>query len=172
MGLEILNMDNDTLNTGDFRILAEILKHPKVLELDSDYPSNDRDFEYLIEGFQKNYVDHEEGKHVSIVAKLEGVPVGFLGIYRQGPPRTHVGDVGIAVHPDQWRKGIGTKMMKVGINHAKKIGFKRLEADTLMKNTGMRRLAEKFGFNLEGIREKYVNMYGTLEDIALYALIL
>ena len=152
--------------------MAEILKHPKVLELDSAYTSNDRDFEYLIDGFRRNYEGHEAGKHVSIVAKLDGVPVGFLGIYRHGPPRTHVGDVGIAVHPDHWRKGIGTEMMKMGTDHAKKIGFVRLEADTLLKNWGMRRLAEMFGFEQEGIREKYVNMYGTLEDIVLQALIL
>jgi RimJ/RimL family protein N-acetyltransferase len=48
----------------------------------------------------------------------------------------------------------------------------RAQADTLVKNKGARRLAEKFGFKLEGIRKKYVNMYSTLEDLALYALIL
>lgn len=55
MVLEILNMDTHSPEKGDFRTLAEILKHPKVLELDSAYPSNDRDIKYLIEGFQKNY---------------------------------------------------------------------------------------------------------------------
>ncbi len=168
MVLEILNMDENSLTKDEVRKITEILVHPEVLELDSDYP-NHQDFDYLYVEFLKSYEDRERGRHVGIVARLDGVPVGFLGIHRQGSTRGHVGDVGIAVHPDHWRKGVGSAMLLAGIDIAENIGLTRLEADTLAKNVGMRKLAEKTGFTLEGIRRKAVNMYGNLVDVALYA---
>ena len=76
------------------------------------------------------------------------------------------------VHPDYQCKGIGTKLLETGIELAKEKGLKRLEADTLSSNKAMRRIAEKAGFRLEGIRKKDVNMHGRLMDSALYALLL
>ena len=172
MGLEILNTDDTPLNEVELRKFAEILIHPKVLELEPDYPSNDIDIETFIEMSLKRQEEGATRKHVNIGAKLDDVLVGFFNIYRWNPPRDHVGNIGFGVHPDYWRMGIGTAMMEVGMNLAKKSGFVRLEADILMKNVGARKLAEQFGLKLEGIREKYTNMYGTFEDLANYALIL
>gem|GEM_PF-5958098 len=48
----------------------------------------------------------------------------------------------------------------------------RLEADTLASNVAMRRLLEKVGFRLEGIRAKRYRRDRELHDEALYALLL
>ena len=55
---------------------------------------------------------------------------------------------------------------------AKSEGFSRLEVDTLVKNKAMRRVAEKAGFILEGVRKMRFNMNGRYEDEALLALLL
>ncbi len=98
--------------------------------------------------------------------------MGFLGIHRFIEPKIHLGDVGIMVHPDLQRKCIGTKLLKTGVMLARERGFLRLTADTLAENKAMKRIAEKMGFQLEGIRKKNINMYGQLKDEALYALLL
>ena len=63
-------------------------------------------------------------------------------------------------------------MLEAGIKRAKSEGFFRLEAETLVKNKAMRGVAEKFGFELEGIRKMRFNMNGRYEDEALLALLL
>jgi len=42
----------------------------------------------------------------------------------------------------------------------------------LVENKASRRLLEKAGFQLEGIRRKAINMHDELKDEALYALLL
>lgn len=66
--------------------------------------------------------------------------MGFVGIHRlkgEIVEMAHVGEVGIAVHPDFQRREIGTKLLKTCVSLAGKRGFKRLEADTLAHNTAI-----------------------------------
>ena len=74
----------------------------------------------------------------------------------------------MAVHPDHWRQGIGSKLLTTGIELSREIGLTRLEADILAYNEGMRRLAEKTGFKLVEVRHNVVNMFGKMEDMTHY----
>lgn len=48
---------------------------------------------------------------------------------------------------DEWQKrGVGMKLMKSLINHAESRGIKRIYGSVLENNRGMRRFAEKLGF--------------------------
>lgn len=67
-------------------------------------------------------------------------------MHRFSDPKSHVGDVGVMVHPDHQRKGISTKLLNAGIGLALAKGFRRLEADALATNKAMRRTAEKSEF--------------------------
>jgi len=63
------------------------------------------------------------------------------------------GQVGIAVHRDYRRKGIGLELMKMAIEEAKDFGVEVLAISVNAGNTPMIRLAEKLGFQ-EHIRER------------------
>ena len=114
----------------------------------------------------------EDVNQLFLVGKLDEKVIGFVEIRRQSKRMNHVGVVGVAVHPNYWRKGYGTRLLKEGVEQARNEDIVRLEADTLTKNRAMRRIAEKVGFKLEGVRKKRFRMNGRYEDEALLALTL
>lgn len=64
-----------------------------------------------------------------------------------------VGHVGIAVHKDYRRKGIGEELMEIAIREAKELGVGVLTISINTENTPMIRPAEKLGFK-EHMRER------------------
>ncbi|MGD8506898.1 MAG: GNAT family protein [Candidatus Bathyarchaeota archaeon] len=171
--LEIIDAEKILVSDGDIRRVAEIMINPEIMKLDVDYRHHSDNLETMFQRLRDFFerVSAEENQ-LCLLAKSDGKLVGFLGIHRFSEPKSHVGDVGIMVHPDHQQKGIGTKLLKAGIKLARERDFKRLEADTLAENRAMRRTAEKAGFQLEGIRRSEIDMYGQLKDEALYALLL
>jgi len=168
MNFDILNTDDRMLSDVELRHIVGIMAHPKVLAFEPDY-RNQQDLDYLFREVLKSSRDPTRiGQHVNLIAKLDDVLVGFLGIHRQPPPRDHVGDVGMAVHPDHWRQGIGTMLLTTGIELSREIGLTRLEADILAYNEGMRKLAEKTGFKLFEVSKYAVDMFAKMEDMTLY----
>jgi len=152
MMLKIVNAREQKLTDEDFRRLAEI-EEPEVAKW--DVPAYGGDLEKAYDAFKKTIENLQESEDEFLVARVDGRTVGFVGIHRlKGEIRDmkHVGEVGIMVHPDFQRRGIGTELLKACLNLAKRRGFKRLEADTLANNKAMRRILEKVGFKLEGVR--------------------
>lgn len=158
MSLEIIDAKKVPLNDEDIRMIAEIETHPEVRKWDMDVFSHSNDLETNIRGFKKFFEGlPKNDDQLCLAAKKDGKAVGWIGIHRfsaHGPLKKHVGDVGIAVHPNYWNQGIGTELMKAGVELARKAGFKRLEAGTLATNRAMRRIAEKAGYQLEGIQRR------------------
>jgi len=174
--LEILDVERiagEEVSDEDVRMIAEMEVHPEIRKWDTDYIHHSSDFETNIRGFRK-FLERvpEDEDQLCLLARLDGKVVGFMGIHRFGELKSHVGDVGIMVHSEYQRRGIGTKLLEAGIKLARLKGFKRLEADTLATNIAMREAADKAGFRLEGIRRKDINMHGQLRDSALYAILL
>lgn len=148
------------------------MTHPDVMEWDADYPHHSIDSEVVSKQLKEFFQNvPEDADQLCFIARLNGEVVGFMGIHRFREPRDHVGDVGIMVHPDHQRKGTGMELLKAGVELSSTYGFERLEADTLAENKAMRKIAEKTGFRLEGIRRKAINMHGRLQDTALYAFV-
>jgi len=173
MKLEIVDVKKVPVSEIDILTVAEMEVHSEIRKWDTDYVHHSSDQHENVQGFRRFFhrVPGDENQ-LCLLAKLGGKVVGFLGIHCFDKPRSHVGDVGIMVHPDYQCKGIGTTLLKAGIDLAREKGFKRLEADTLAENKAMRRTAGKAGFQLEGLRRKAMNMHGQFKDEALYALLL
>lgn len=171
MSFQIVNAKKHSLDDKSVRTLAEIVTHPKIMESDVDIHTNDPSEMYtLFKEFFKRLPNDQ--RQLFLVGKLDEEVIGFLGIYRKSKRMIHIGVVGTTVHPDYWRRGFGTKLLKAGIELARNEGLIRLEADTLAKNKAMRKLAEKLSFKLEGLRKMRFNMNGRYEDEALLALFL
>ena len=172
MALKIINARKGGLTDEDFRRLAGMETHPEVARW--GIPAFGGDVEKVFAAFKKSLENISETEDEFLVAMVDGRVVGFAGIHRlEGKigERKHVGEVGITVHPDFQRRGIGTKLLKACVNLARNRGFKRLEADTLAHNIAMRRILEKTGFKLEGIRRRRVRIKGKCHDEACYAIL-
>lgn len=102
------------------------------------------------------------------VAEDNGKIVGsavFFG--RERGRMRHRVELGWGVQPDYAKKGITTRMVSALAREAKRRGFKRIEAEAAVTNTGSVKLAKKLGLKLEGKRKmgllldngKYVDSY-------------
>lgn len=171
MALKIIDTRNQKLTDNDIQAVAEIEEHPEIGRW--DIPAFGGDVEKAFAGFKRS-LSQVTGEEF-LVAKLDDHVVGFARIHRlEGEigEMSHVGEIGIAVHPDFQRKGIGTQLLKSCIDLARTRRFKRLEADILAHNKAMKRLLEKTGFQFEGVKAKRVKRNGEYYDEACYALLI
>jgi putative acetyltransferase len=106
--------------------------------------------------------------HVNLVAVLDGQIVGTAGLTSYKGRRSHVGGIGLCVHDDFHRRGIGAALLATLIDVADNwINLRRLELTVYVDNEPAVRLYEKFGFAIEGTRRgdafrdgAFVDSYG------------
>jgi len=172
MALKIINAKKEKLGDEDYRRLAEMEEHPEVAKW--DIPAFEGDLEKAYLAFKESCGNLPKTQDEFLVAKIDERVVGFAGIHRLSGEigeKRHVGEIGIIVHPDFQRKGIGTQLLRAGVSLAGEQGFRRLEADTLAHNKAMKRILEKAGFRLEGVRRKRIKRDGDYYDEACYAIV-
>lgn len=152
--------------------MCEIVTHPATLKycpMYWDAPSFETCVKRSSERLDKSLWNNN---NFSLIAKLDGKVVGYTSVSRYDMRHeNHAGVIEVTVHPEHKRKG-GLKLLKTGVKLAKDRGFKRLEWNVLADNEANRKLLEKGGFQLEGIKRKAINMHSELKDEALYALLL
>jgi putative acetyltransferase len=130
----------------DYEAIAKIFTGTKAVwgTLQLPFPS--------VESWRKKLAEPTEGL-VSLVACADGQVVGTLGLHVLSgtPRRRHVASIGMAVG-DEWQgKGIGTALMRAGIDLADGwLNLVRLELDVYTDNAPAIRLYQKFGFQVEG----------------------
>ena len=137
-------------------------------------------YDYVNQSPKKELVDYQEffrklpknRKSDILIAKCDGQVVGFLGLWRLGEYKEHVATIGVSVHPNYWGKNIATHLVESAIELAKEMKVERLEIETLSKNASIRRVAEKLGFNLEGIRKNRIKKGGLYHDEVIYSMLL
>jgi len=169
--LEIFDAKQNLLTNDDVRSIVEIEQHPKVREWLIEYV--DTSIEKELEAYKRFFRNLPENIRADIlVAKCDGRLAGFLGLWRLGRYTEHVASVGVSVHPDYWKKGIATHLIRSAIALAKEKGLKRLEIDTLSENLAMKHVAEKLGFRLESLRKNRIQKDGSYHDEADYFLLL
>jgi len=107
------------------------------------------------------------------VAMIEGRIVGQLAFSGYTKTEyTHGGKFGMSVHPNYWRKGIGTSLLVYLESWAEANDFEKLELEVWSNNTGAISLYKKQGYSIEGCRKHAIKTKGLILDVLLMGKIL
>jgi putative acetyltransferase len=102
-----------------------------------------------------------------LVAAINGDVVGNLGLHEasKSARRRHVGSIGMCVRDDSQGRGVGTALMKAGIELADGwLNYQRLELNVYTDNLAAQALYRKFGFVIEGTYRAYAFRDGQYVD--------
>ncbi len=118
--------------------------------------------------FVGNNIKHSLPQYVAV---KEGKVIGWCDIIPQSLEGfRHSGNLGMGVHPEFRRQGIGTKLISATLAKAKEQGLERIQLAVLASNTAAISLYEKIGFAKEGIRKKARKLDNKYDDLLLMAL--
>ncbi|MGC8819553.1 MAG: GNAT family N-acetyltransferase [Fervidobacterium sp.] len=112
----------------------------------------------------------ENAKRLFLVVEHNGEIVGQLWCWflDNKVKISHVAEFGMEIVREHRNKGIGTKLCEIAVNWAKDNGAKRLQGETAEANWAVRKILEKFGFELEGTLRRYLRNGNTLENVVIY----
>ncbi len=106
-----------------------------------------------------------------VVAVRAGEVIGWCDI---SPLRyegfTHCGRLGMGVHKDYRRRGIGQWLVEKAIQIAHEKGLERIELEVFASNIAAIKLYEKLGFVTEGVKVKARKIDGAYDDLVQMAL--
>lgn len=128
-------------------------------------PYTDDDVEWWLSYVEKN--EGVNGLFRAIV--VDGVVCGNISVEKREDIYTKEGVLGDYLLTEYWGQGIMTKVTE----EICKLAFEKLEiikimATTFDKNIGSRKVLEKNGFKLEGIREKAIYKNEIVYDECIY----
>jgi L-phenylalanine/L-methionine N-acetyltransferase len=113
----------------------------------------------------QQWLEQTSENRTDIVAVLDGRLVGTAGIIASKGRRSHVGGIGLCVHDDFQRRGIGTALLAALLDAADNwLNLRRLELTVYVDNAGAIALYEKFGFTIEGTRRQDAFREGAFVD--------
>ena len=133
---------------------------PQVYEgtLQVPYPSR--------EMWRQRLAQPGDGRY-NLVAVAGSRVVGMLGVstFPNRPRRRHVGAIDIVVH-DEWHgKGVGSALMRAGLDLADNwLNLMRLELEVFTDNEAAVHLYERFGFEREGTLRQHAFRDGRYVD--------
>jgi ribosomal protein S18 acetylase RimI-like enzyme len=79
----------------------------------------------------------------------------------------HGGRLGLGVHPDYRRRGVGSQLLEAALRKADEIGLERVELEVFATNTTAVQLYERYGFVQEGLRRRVRKIDGQYDDNVL-----
>lgn len=101
----------------------------------------------------------------ALVAVMDGRIVGDVGLHGFQGRRAHAGMIGMGVHDDYIRRGIGRALLGEIIVIAEDwLNLRRLELTVYTDNQPAIRLYERFGFQVEGTLRDYAYRAGRYVD--------
>ena len=144
----------------DCAALYEMFTHPKLYAntMQLPYPS--------VERWRQRLAEPGEGGY-NLVAVVGGKVVGMLSLHTfpARPRRHHAAALGMSVHADWQGKGVGTALMRAGVDLADNwLGLTRLELEVYTDNEAAVRLYERFGFEREGLLRQHAYRDGRYVD--------
>lgn len=100
-----------------------------------------------------------------LVADAQGLIVGSASLQPQARRRGHVGSIGMGVHDDFRRRGIGRALLLALLDAADNwLGLRRVELDVNVDNEAAIALYESLGFEIEGTARQSILRNGVLVD--------
>jgi putative acetyltransferase len=154
-GLHIRRAEPD-----DCSAIHEIFGCPKAFAgtLQLPYPS--------LAQWRRKLTEPADGTY-DLVAVTGDRVVGMFSVHTfpNKPRRRHSGTIAMVVH-DEWQgKGIGTALMRAGVDLADNwLNLTRLELEVYTDNEPAVRLYERFGFEREGTLRQYAFRDGRFVD--------
>ena len=119
-----------------------------------NYEFNPENLERDRKDWFENYIESEN--EILIGALFNGRIIGTtaLRLNLRVKKRAHVGEWGIAIHPDFHNQGLGKKLLTILEDMAKEKGLKKLEADYYVENLSAEHLyLNKMNYEVEGRRK-------------------
>jgi L-phenylalanine/L-methionine N-acetyltransferase len=144
----------------DYEAVRETMAQPRALAMTLQLPLPS------FEMWKKRIVDVPATDHM-LVAEINRKVVGNLGLQAasKAQRRRHVASLGMAVHDDYQRRGVGSAMMKAALDLADNwLQYTRIELQVYTDNEGGIALYKKFGFETEGTLKKYAFRNGVMVD--------
>nr|WP_037073797.1 GNAT family N-acetyltransferase [Rhizobium sp. PDO1-076] len=113
----------------------------------------------------RKHIENQPANTVALVAILEGRLVGNAGLTRLPGRRSHVGEIGMAVHDVYQGRGIGRALLgELVANAFDWMDIRRLELTVFTDNVPAIALYESFGFEREGSHRAYALRAGRYVD--------
>jgi len=142
------------LSIEDAGWIAEAENDKEAAKFWEAFPRTEHEFRQLVQKALK------ESREKTIVAELNGEPVGRVDVGPETGRCCHAAELGIFVRKEHWGKGFGSALMKEAIKLAKKLGLRKLVLTTTEGNERAIRLYKKFGFEIEAYKSEYVYVDG------------
>ena len=119
--------------------------------------------EFVLSNISKNYPQYVAVEKKRVVGWCDIIPM-------KGIDFAHCGVLGMGLHKDYRRQGLGTSLLDTTLDAAKVFGVERVELEVYLSNVPAIRLYEKFGFQHEGVKKKARKLDGEYYDIQIMAL--
>lgn len=104
------------------------------------------------------------GEIVMFVAEEDGKIVGAVNIQRGKFRESHTGELGVSVERERRGMGLGTRLMRLALKEAKKIGIKLIWLRVFSTNSRAIRLYGRLGFRKEAALGKRLRYNGKYVD--------
>lgn len=126
-----------------------------------------------LESTREFVLNNIKEKHPQNIAVFNDEVVGWSDIIpMKGIDFKHCGVLGMGVHKDFRRKGIGSALLDATLAGAREFGLERVELEVYTLNSVAIGLYEKYGFQFEGIKRKARKLEDKYYDIQIMAIFL
>ena len=113
----------------------------------------------------RSWLERNSSDTTAIVACRGDSIVGAADLRRFSGRRAHAGKIGLGVHDDYVRRGIGSALLSALIDTGERwLGLTRLELGVYTDNDPALALYRKFGFVIEGTYQAYAIRDGAFAD--------
>ena len=155
-------------NINNVNIVKNLMKVP--------FPYGEKDAYWWINHCAENQKkESRENYEIAIELKSEGKPIGGIGLNGVDEFQ-NMAELGYWLGEKYWRQGIMSEAIKAMLDFGfNKLNLRRIFMYAYVENDGSNRIADKFGFRLEGTRIKNIrdkatrtihsdNGYGLLKE--------